>query len=132
MSMRSYCVFEYGVIFYKCDLDFNKVKEQFPYIEINEEEFELYDYFENAIDCSYYGSDFEGEAILLQEDNNNNIIITSDFILGYVPHFPSFYKAYYKDYEELKADIITNFSIYLKNDFDWDNRIVNLIGTIFG
>lgn len=132
MSMRSYCVHEYGVIFEKCDLDFNKLKEQFSDMEINEEEFELYEYFDTAIDCSYYGSDFEGEATPLKEDNNNDIIIPSEFVLGYVPHFPSFYKAYYKDYEELKADIITNFSIYLKDDFDWDNRIVNLIGTMFG
>jgi len=133
MGMRTYCTFDYGVLFEKSDLDMTNVRKHFADsidAGTTDDDIELFDFFDGETDCSYYGNEFEGEGFTLKDDECINV--PSEFVLGSVSHFPSFYKASYEDYDALKADLIKKFGTFLKVDFEWDKKIVKLVGTTFG
>jgi hypothetical protein len=133
MGTRSYSVFEYGVLFWREDLDMAKVRREFAeYLEENmtDEDFNMCEHFTGDIDCGYYDIEFNGEAKRLKD--NESVELPHPFILGWLCKFPSFYQAQYLDYDDLKQDVKKKFEIYLKDDFPWDERIVELMGTTWG
>jgi len=134
MASKEHAVLDYGVIFTKDDLDFEKVKAVFDNVDFTDinfdNDFELCMYFDSEEDCSHY-SEFNGEAFLLN-DQSEIVELPQEFVLGFTSHFPCFFKAQYKDYDDLKQDLVNKFGKFLKDDFPWDDRIVNLIGTVWG
>jgi len=134
MASKEHAVLDYGVIFTKDDLDFEKVKAAFNSIDFTdmnfENDFEVFEYFDCEEDCTYH-SNFNGEAILLN-DTSDYIKLPQEFVLGNTSHFPCFFKAQYKDYDDMKQDLVNKFGKFLKDDFPWNDRIVNLIGTVWG
>ena len=58
--------------------------------------------------------------------------LPGEFIIGLTNYFPELYKAHYNCYDEVKQELIGKFSKYLKDDFSWEDRIVELMGTIWG
>jgi|GEM_PF-2235915 len=135
MGMKYYAVMDYGVIFTKTDLDFNKLKIALPdnadFADNNfdiENDLDLCDCFYDEKDCYHY-AEYTGDAYLLSNDDAE-VDLPSEFILGSTSHNPCFYEAKYKDYDELKQDLMDKFSKYLKDDFNWNERIIKFIGVV--
>jgi len=126
MGSRNYVILNYGVLVFDTDL---LPEHQSTY----EEDCELAD-FES------YGG-FEGEAYKLSSDSNNHHwdeidenLWDKSFLFGLLEHGPSIYKhkAHYTSYDEIKTELIETYGKYVKSDFPWEDRIVKLVGTIFG
>lgn len=116
MSMREYAVRDYGVLIYEEDL-----------LEEYLEEYENNGY----IDVLENYSDFEGEMMFLDPSRPHTYSPGEYFFFGQSERFPSMFSRAYNNYEELKTELKDNYSKFVKEDFPWDDRIVELNGTIF-
>lgn len=117
MSMKHYAVRDYGVL----------INEE----ELSKKYFDVYEN-NNEIEDLYLYCDFNGEAIMLNSCDFDSFIPNELFFFGSAERVPGIFTKAYNDYSELKTELKNKYSKFVNEDFPWDNRIVELYGTIFG
>ncbi|MCL2797628.1 MAG: hypothetical protein FWD58_06205 [Firmicutes bacterium] len=113
--MTSYAVHDYGVLIFDEDL-----KPEF--LEQYEEE--------SDIGLHSY-SEFQGEAYTINEDVFEDLW-PEDFFFGAAKRQPMMFKTAYSSFAELKVELSNAFGKFVKDDFNWEARIVELLGTVYG
>ena len=123
MAMQTYACTDYGLYVTEDDLS--------VYAEKNNLKPD-YDLILDIGGNFYSGAD--GECKTLKNGFNSTIDIDSDMEFGILPleRSPSLCEKAYESCEEAIQELKTNFGEYLPDDFDYEQRLVMFVGTVFG
>lgn len=120
MSTRNYVVVEYGLYILPEEIKKSENDER--------EDFEIAD----DTGMSYY-DDADGEIYPLSVDVIPSYSYVEDqFFFAHLSKYPSLFEKKYENVDEAICELKNNYSEYLVDNFDYLNRFVCYMGTMYG
>ena len=133
MSMRDYAYLDYGLV-----LDEETIRYMYS-VAIGGQDKDLSDMGNALYDRGIveYTGEFTGEAIRVRDDGSddwNDSLVYSADVFYYVPLglHPSFFKAQYKDMNEIVEELKSEVGKYMPEGYDYRANIRHIVGTYFG
>ena len=133
MSMRDYAYLDYGLV-----LDEETIRHMYA-VAIGGQDKDLSDMGNALYDKGIveYTGEFTGEAIRVRDDGSddwNDSLVYSADVFYYVPLglYPSFFKAQYKDMNEIVEELKSEVGKYMPEGYDYRVNIRHIVGTYFG
>jgi len=77
----------------------------------------------------YGGADGECYHLMKNEESFN---CDDSFSIFPLENYPSLFKQAYECAEAAMKELKSNYSHFLRDDFDYNNKFVRLVGTVFG
>jgi hypothetical protein len=117
MSIYKYGIYVYGLYITDDDLVDYKVKNNKDIADI-------------AVEANLFEfNEAEGEAKSIITDNK--FYVNESFYIGSIKKYPTLFSQAYKNKEDALIELKESYSKYLPENFDYDNKFVEYIGTIY-
>lgn len=106
-------------------------------IELSEDDVNVYDCLEAVDNYIFYVTEFTGEADLIYDCGTvsfESVRDYSDETMFYIPLIkcPNLFSKAYESFNDMVQKHKDEYAEYLPDDFNWNKRFAQIVGTYFG